>query len=91
MHIFADGLTKVSLSNNNLRITLVRNGPDNQQIESGTLVIPANMAPGFVNQLANGLRQLDEQVKARKDSQDAAAGGETGGIDTSTSGQGGLQ
>lgn len=69
MHIFIDGLSKVSLSNNNLRITLVQNGPDKTQIEVGTLIIPANMAANFVNAMANSLKQLEEQVKAQKDSQ----------------------
>jgi C4-type Zn-finger protein len=70
MNIFADGLTKVSLSNNNLRITLVQNGPDNAQLDAGTLIIPANMAAGFVNQLAGALKKLDEQIKAQKEAQD---------------------
>lgn len=67
MHIFADGLTKVSLSNNNLRITLIQNGPDNTQVEAGTLVIPANMAANFANALGNSLKQLDEQAKAQRE------------------------
>jgi len=71
MHIFTDGLTKVSLSNNNLRITLVQNGPDNTRLDAGTLIIPANMAAGFVNQLANSLKQLDEQIKAQKEAAEA--------------------
>jgi len=69
MNIFMDGLSKVTLSNNNLRITLVQNGPDNQKLDAGTLIIPANMAAGFVNQLANSLKQLDEQIKAQKEAQ----------------------
>lgn len=65
MNIFADGLNKVSFSNNNLRVYLVQNGPDNQQIEVGTLIIPVNQATNFVNALASGLKQLDEQLKAK--------------------------
>ena len=72
MHIFTDGLTKVSLSNNNLRITLVQNGPDNTKLDAGTLVIPANMAAGFVNQLANSLKQLDEQLKTQREAREQA-------------------
>ena len=67
MHIFIDGLSKVSLSNNNLRITLVQNGPDNTQIDAGTLIIPANMAANFVNAMANSLKQIDEQIKSQKE------------------------
>ena len=67
MHIFIDGLSKVSLSNNNLRITLVQNGPDNAQIDAGTLIIPANMAANFVNAMANSLKQIDEQIKTQKE------------------------
>jgi hypothetical protein len=74
MHIFADGFSKVSLSNNNLRITLSQNGPDSTPIEAGTLIIPANMAAGFVNGMLNSLKQLEEQIKARSEAQ--AASGE---------------
>ncbi len=64
-HIFVDGLTKVTFSNNNLRINMVQNGPDNTQIEAGTLIIPINQASNFINAMANGLKQLDEQMKAK--------------------------
>ena len=72
MHIFADGFTKVALSNNNLRITLVQNGPDNAQLDAGTLIIPANMAAGLVNALTNSLKQLDEQLKSQREARDQA-------------------
>lgn len=65
MHIFADGIKNISMSNNNLRITLTQNAAENQQIDAGTLIIPANQASAFVNALANGIKQLDEQIKAR--------------------------
>jgi hypothetical protein len=65
MHIFADGFSRISLANNNLRIALTQNGPDNQPMDAGTLIIPANMATGFVNSLTSGLKQLEEQVKAK--------------------------
>lgn len=67
MHIFTDGLTKISFANNNLRITLVQNGPDNAQLDAGTLIIPGNQAANFVNAMASGLKQLDEQIKAQKE------------------------
>jgi hypothetical protein len=56
MHIFADGFSRISLANNNLRITLTQNGPDNQPMDAGTLIIPANMATGFVNSLSKRLK-----------------------------------
>ncbi|GAB6060665.1 hypothetical protein [Desulfonatronum parangueonense] len=65
MHIFTDGISKVSFSNNNLRITMIQNGPDNTQLEAGTLIIPINQAAQFVNSMAGGLKQLDEQLKAK--------------------------
>ena len=65
MHIFADGFSRVSLSNNNLRITLTQNGPDNNPVEAGTLIIPANMAVNFVNSLGGSLKQLEEQIKSK--------------------------
>lgn len=72
MHIFTDGIKSIAMSNNNLRITLAQNGPDNTQVDAGTLVIPINQAPAFVNAMANGLKQIDEQVKARVEAQKEA-------------------
>ncbi|GAB6058293.1 hypothetical protein [Desulfonatronum parangueonense] len=65
MHIFTDGISKVSFSNNNLRITMIQNGPDNTQSEAGTLIIPINQAAQFVNSMAGSLKQLEEQLKAK--------------------------
>ena len=75
MHIFTDAVSKVTFSNNNLRITLVQNGPDNEQIEAGTLIVPGNMAAGLVNSLANSLKQLDEQIKAQVEAKKEAEEG----------------
>jgi len=69
-HIFTDGITKISFSNNNIRIVLGQNGPDNQLIEAGTLIIPGNQAAAFVNSLGNSLKQLEEQIKARNEAQE---------------------
>lgn len=65
MHIFADGFTNVSLSNGNLRVVLIQNGPDKKQVDVGTLIVPINQAANFVNSLAGTLKQLDEQIKAQ--------------------------
>ena len=65
MHIFADGFSKISLSNNNLRITLIQKGPDNTTLEAGILIIPTNQAGNFLNSLAGSLKNLDEQIKAQ--------------------------
>jgi hypothetical protein len=73
MHIFADGLSKVTLSNLNLRISLVQNGPDNKQVEAGTLIIPANMANALVNGLTNSIKKLEEQLKEAAESRKNAA------------------
>ena len=56
------------MSNNNIRIELAQNGPDNTTVTVGTLIIPANQAAGFVNAMANSLKQLDEQIKAKSES-----------------------
>jgi len=71
MHIFTDGIKNVSMSNNNLRITLIQNGPENTQNEVATLIIPANQAANIVNAMANGLKQIDEQMKARAEAEQA--------------------
>lgn len=65
MQVFADGFSRVSLSNNNLRVVLTQNGPDSSQEEVATLIIPASQAAAFVNGMANSLKQLEEQIKAR--------------------------
>ena len=65
MHIFADGFSKLSLSNNNIRIVLTQNAPNNEQVETATLIIPASSYAAFVNGMANSLKQLEEQIKAK--------------------------
>jgi len=67
MHIFADGFSRMSLSNNNLRITLTRMGPDNTFVEAGTLIIPASQAANFVNGLGSGMKELDEKIKTQRE------------------------
>lgn len=66
MHIFTDGFTSVSLTNGNLRVKLAQNGPDNEPVEVATLIIPAGMAPNFINGLAHALHQLEEQIKIKQ-------------------------
>ena len=69
MHIFADQIEKVTLSNGNLRIQLSQRGADNETVEAGTLIIPANQANNFVNGLANSLKGLEEKLKAAREEQ----------------------
>ncbi len=70
MHVFTDGITRVSFSNNNLRVVLAQNGPDKIQTEVGTLIIPGNRAGNFVSSLAGSLKDLEEQIKAKTEEQD---------------------
>ena len=71
MHIFADQISKVTLSNGNLRIQLIQRGADNEEVDAGTLIIPANQANNFVNGLAGSLKNLDEKLKeARQESEE---------------------
>lgn len=72
MHLFTDSIKSIAMSNGNLRVTLVQNGPDNTQSDVGVLIIPVNQAGAFANALVNGLKQIDEQVKARMDAQKEA-------------------
>lgn len=69
MHVFADQISKVTLSNGNLRIMLSQRGGDDTQIEAGTLIIPANQAMNFLNGLANSLKELDSKLKEAKEQQ----------------------
>lgn len=65
MHIFADGLTKVTFANNTLRINLYQEGPDNTPVDAGTLIIPVSQAANFINGLASNLTALNEQMQAQ--------------------------
>ena len=70
MHIFADQISQVSLSNGNLRITLSQSGPDNSTVEAGTLIVPANQANNFVNGLAGSLKELGDRIKKAREEQE---------------------
>jgi len=65
MHIFADQISKVTLSNGNLRLQLTQRGADDETVDAGTLIIPASQANNFVNGLAGSLKNLDEKLKAQ--------------------------
>jgi len=67
MHVFADQIQSVTLSNGNLRIQLTQRGAENEEMDAGTLIIPASQANNFVNGLANGLKGLDEKLKAARE------------------------
>ena len=66
MHVFADGISKVTLSNGNLRIMLTQRGADDSTVEAGTLIIPASQANNFMNGLANSLKELDSKLKEQQ-------------------------
>ena len=70
MHVFADSISQVTLSNGNLRIQLSQRGAENETMDAGTLIIPANQANNFVNGLGESLKNLDERLKeARQESE----------------------
>jgi phage-related tail protein len=63
MHIFADQISQIALSNGNLRIHLVQQGPENTSVEAGTLIIPVSQANNFVNGLANSLQEFSSRAQ----------------------------
>ena len=65
MYIFADQISKVTLSKGNLRIQLTQRGANDETVDAGTLIIPASQAANVVNGLANSLKQLDERLKSQ--------------------------
>jgi len=67
MHVFADGISKVTFSSGNLRIMLTQRGADDSSIEAGTLIIPASQASNFVNALGNSLKELESKLKAARE------------------------
>ncbi len=44
MHVFADQIQSVTLSNGNLRIQLTQRGAENEEMDAGILIIPASQA-----------------------------------------------
>jgi ABC-type hemin transport system substrate-binding protein len=71
MHIFADQIKSISLSNMNLRVELSQRAAENEIREVGTLIIPVNQANNFANALTNGLKQLEEKIKAQAEKQNS--------------------
>ena len=69
MHVFADSISKVTLSNGNLRIQLTQRGADNETVDAGTLIIPASQANNFVNGLTGSLKNLEEKLRAHRESE----------------------
>lgn len=69
MHVFADGISKVTLSNGNLRIMLTQRGADESTVEAGTLIIPASQASNFLNGFANSLKELESKLKEQQTQQ----------------------
>ena len=69
MHVFVDQISQVTLSNGNLRIQLSQRGADEESVDAGTLIIPANQVNNVVNGLANSLKQLDERLKEARQEQ----------------------
>jgi len=67
MHVFVDQISQVTLSNGNLRIKLTQRGGENETVDVGTLIIPANQANNFVNALAGSLKNLDEKIRAHRE------------------------
>ena len=66
MQVFADQISRVTLTNGNIRIQLTQRGPENEQIDAGTLIIPASQINNFMNGLAGSLKDLDEKIKAHR-------------------------
>ena len=69
MHVFADGISKVTLSNGNLRIMLTQRGAESENVEAGTMIIPASQASNFLNGLANSLKELESKRKEQQTQQ----------------------
>ncbi len=69
MHVFAEQISKVTMSNGNLRIQLTQRRPDDSTVDAGILIIPASRANNFLNGLANSLKELEERLKEARQEQ----------------------
>lgn len=57
-----DGIGKVTLSNDILRIQTISTNTEGQNIESGTLYIPKGSIEGFLNGLVNAVNDINAQL-----------------------------
>ena len=74
MHLLADDIRNVSLSNGLVRIECTTTGADGQTQVSGELVIPAGQYGTVVKALQNAGQQLQERVQSRESEQETAWG-----------------
>jgi len=75
-YVLIDAIKAVMFHNGVLRIECVAAGPNNEQLTSGTLLIPGNQAGPILGALTQAVQELDK--KAREQAQQAAAGAGAG-------------
>jgi hypothetical protein len=61
--IFIDRIANVVMSNGVMRIDCVTAGPNNQELPSGTLLIPANQVGPFVHTLVTSTQQIGQKIQ----------------------------
>lgn len=57
-----DGIGKVTLSNDILRVQTITTNTEGQNIESGTLYIPKGSIEGFINGLVNSVNDINTKI-----------------------------
>jgi hypothetical protein len=66
--ILVDAISNVTVANGLIRVDCVAVGPNNQQVPSGTLLIPGPQVGPVLNALVNAMKELQ-----RKQEEQAAA------------------
>jgi len=63
-----DRISSISIHNGVLRVDCVGVGPNNEERNSGTLLIPAGQVANVINSLAQATQELDKRLPKRPSS-----------------------
>ena len=68
-----DRISSISIHKGVLRVDCVGVGPNNEERNSGTLLIPAGQVANVINSLAQATQELDKRLREAAEQQAAAA------------------
>jgi hypothetical protein len=68
-----DRISAIVLQNGVMRIDCISIGPNNEERQSGTLLIPAVQVGNVINSLAQGTQELEKRIREATEQQAAAA------------------
>jgi hypothetical protein len=71
--MLVDRISAIVLHNGVLRVDCIGVGPNNEERNSGTLLIPAGQVANVINSLAQAAQELDKRLREAAEQQAAAA------------------